>query len=979
MTQSFSSPFNGFRKLGRRRAGAGATVANQSVTFGALTTAGAVGAKPVNSLGAEVDLTGTPTLVGGSAGVYTASITSGRLAFTGAAGAPNGSIWRCTLAAGGTVDLTVDQVASARTVGSDAELTTWLGLSAANKQGTTCIVRFGDYRGVAQSVWNARLEGLASACVIRGERGTLRPIMGRMGAYNTTTTGLVQGRVTFEDLDIRATVALGDKRTTDAIGLAEMIATRNDNPIEDIIIRRCSFSGNAPIARLTAQRPAQVLIGVNMQRGTGLTVEDCDFSYITSGVFTSADNSTIRRNTFSYLFDDAIRAIPTGANTVLNTLSVTDNLMHNFIGDHGTHPDMFHMFANGGSQIDGVTYRGNVFYPGTESALAPAWPTAINSAGYTPDASLTAANISLDATFAQRFVYMDAVTPRTVTLINPTIPASNFDVCIQTWFDGTVTIDPAGFNVIDADNGNAAVVSPITFTAPWATIQIRLDATLNRWSLHRQGPVYQGVFSNAITDGIDNAAVDHNLFWIKENAVRQDGVNSSSWAVHQNTFLPAWPGDLNGNGTANETAEYGPEAADRFILFAGSGNLARGNISGSISGGSGLDADTASRNVTTNFNADLAALQTALGTGSSTIFPQSLTEAINLARPAASWWVTNCGVGCGLAPDAADDYYNFGQHGGAKGFRVTTPWFVQRPSVTVAPGGFNAAWFVPYGTVTSYNCEYRINGGSWTATTVTGTTATFAGAAVSDVVDVRIRAVNANGNGPWSPVQSVTVTVAGGGPITPAALRATYRDGVGTSSKTITTTTSATGNHPVLVAVMTRYGGAGNVLQDITATLNAVPMTRLTQHMAGGNFQIAWFWATSADVPSGTWDVVITNGTNVFNGVAVSILEMTNATDSQTGAVYGAANFNAASTTRTPTVTTANSGSLVFHGSVSQFALTGLTGTDVTLVDGTTNSGNTVTWAALAYEAAATPGAYDATFTQGTANGILAGSIEVRK
>jgi hypothetical protein len=282
--------------------------------------------------------------------------------------------------------------------------------------------------------------------------------------------------------------------------------------------------------------------------------------------------------------------------------------------------------------------------------------------------------------------------------------------------------------------------------------------------------------------------------------------------------------------------------------------------------------------------------------------PTTLTQAIEYARPKTA---AVLGYGAPLGLTAADDYYNYGQHPlEPRGYRATTPWHIRGLAVTPAGGGFSASWLAPadqsQGAVSGYVVEYAVNGGAFTVLTGwaegddnTDLTVTAnVSAAVDDSIVIRVRARNANGNGPVKTAPAIIVENEGDVTITPTALRAVYTDGVGAASKTITTTTSATGGSPVLVVVSMRYSGTGGVLQDISATLDGVGMTSITQQNSA-NFQLCAFWANAADVPSGTWDVVLSNGTASFNGVAVGVYEMPGALDDQTGAVIGTASVSA--------------------------------------------------------------------------------------
>ena len=88
------------------------TVADQTAEFGADTPAGQGGFRPVGSNGQAITLTSYQSLVSGNLGGYTPQISGGRLVFN-QAGAPHGAVLRCAHA-GGTIDLAVSEVNSAR-------------------------------------------------------------------------------------------------------------------------------------------------------------------------------------------------------------------------------------------------------------------------------------------------------------------------------------------------------------------------------------------------------------------------------------------------------------------------------------------------------------------------------------------------------------------------------------------------------------------------------------------------------------------------------------------------------------------------------------------------------------------------------------------------------------------------------------------------------------------------------------------------
>jgi hypothetical protein len=113
---------------------------SQAATFGAQTPAGTGGWRPQLASGAVESLVSYNSLTSGSLGVYTPSISSGRLVFSGGAGGPNGAVLRCTGASGRVYDVAVTQVANRRDYATNAEIVANksiaanLGLTAAIRQ-----------------------------------------------------------------------------------------------------------------------------------------------------------------------------------------------------------------------------------------------------------------------------------------------------------------------------------------------------------------------------------------------------------------------------------------------------------------------------------------------------------------------------------------------------------------------------------------------------------------------------------------------------------------------------------------------------------------------------------------------------------------------------------------------------------------------------------------------------------------------------
>ncbi|MDP3940170.1 MAG: hypothetical protein Q8R92_18805 [Deltaproteobacteria bacterium] len=116
-------------------------VLDQNAGFGALTLASSGGFKPIDTSNNEVALTSYDSLVSGSLGSYTPSISGGRLVFD-LAGAPDGAVLHCSHA-GGTVDLTISSEADTYSVASQADWNAVLDLTTATISGKTIKARPG--------------------------------------------------------------------------------------------------------------------------------------------------------------------------------------------------------------------------------------------------------------------------------------------------------------------------------------------------------------------------------------------------------------------------------------------------------------------------------------------------------------------------------------------------------------------------------------------------------------------------------------------------------------------------------------------------------------------------------------------------------------------------------------------------------------------------------------------------------------------
>lgn len=112
----------------------------QTASFGDTTAAGTGGWRPQLDSGAVESLTSYDSLVSGSLGSYTPTITSGRLNFTGGgAGAPNGAVLQCTGASGRVYNITIAEVANRRDYATNADIDAADTVSA--NLGLTLVIR----------------------------------------------------------------------------------------------------------------------------------------------------------------------------------------------------------------------------------------------------------------------------------------------------------------------------------------------------------------------------------------------------------------------------------------------------------------------------------------------------------------------------------------------------------------------------------------------------------------------------------------------------------------------------------------------------------------------------------------------------------------------------------------------------------------------------------------------------------------------
>lgn len=221
---------------GRFYGGSGGDTAIAAIAFfGDTTVAGTGGWRPQLASGAVESLTSYDSLESGSLGVYTPSISSGKLVFSGAAGAPDGAVLRCTGASGRVYDVTISEVANRRDIASDSEATTYKTIGA--NDGLTVSIRQN-----AQVAARSRLVagtdflsggsqgdldiGLTSPTTVSGEGAYVA------GEYHIHSwRGFHPSRITIDSL------IFADQTTASSLIIETTTSRRNQN----ITVKNCRF------------------------------------------------------------------------------------------------------------------------------------------------------------------------------------------------------------------------------------------------------------------------------------------------------------------------------------------------------------------------------------------------------------------------------------------------------------------------------------------------------------------------------------------------------------------------------------------------------------------------------------------------------------------------------------------------------------------------------------------------------------------
>jgi hypothetical protein len=334
--------------------GGGGSVSNQTATFGALTVAGRGGFKPVDSNGDTVALTTYNSLVSGSLGVYTPSISSGALVFSGAAGAPNAAVLRCSHA-GGTVDITISSLANYY-----SELPVMANIdSALSAIGATggkhILVRRGSVGNT--TAWNpAKFVNFASMVYIEGEG---LAASGKGTKFNSIYAPWVTG-LGFRNVEVDASggTDAGIGNSGDSIGRFD---------VEDCYIHGKVFDPTVVYTAATA--PGRSAAGVSLV-GRDCVVQRNLIEYCNYGVQTIVvDTITCRDNEVRFFFDDSSQFSYHGTSNTSGAKIYERNVCYSPIEVDGGHPDGLQIASGDTRTFTGWVIRQNVWFdtPGVSS------------------------------------------------------------------------------------------------------------------------------------------------------------------------------------------------------------------------------------------------------------------------------------------------------------------------------------------------------------------------------------------------------------------------------------------------------------------------------------------------------------------------------------------------------------------------------------------------------------------------------------
>jgi hypothetical protein len=395
------------------------------------------------------------------------------------------------------------------------------------------------------------------------------------------------------------------------------------------------------------------LVGILGHRLHDVIIRDNRFEGIVNGIILGGTDLLVEGNHMRHSWGDLLRISPQvlgdGACAETRGVIVRNNILSQIWANNRLHPDFVHLFASGNVSCDvaDVLIEGNIAFAGRDGLLQPDHPTGLEGGAPVPVPGLLP---------DENRVLHRLVGPGVTVLPEP--------VC-QEGVRGMIGVqrDVSSTGPIELRAASApfqlgrTLISSVTLTEPGETWRFlcRTDAESGQdyWQTMPGVPSLQGVFSNALpaAAAYSDITVRHNILWVTAPAgvsFRDDADRGIE--VVNNSFLRPWPGDLNGDGTANGSKDgFNPMFnSGRVIMGDKTGYSIRRNVTGfpdrfgDDSNDAGLRHDDAGRSVVARF---------AMGPGG-TFSPETAREAVALARPRADGLLAGRGLGAlGVTPD----------------------------------------------------------------------------------------------------------------------------------------------------------------------------------------------------------------------------------------------------------------------------------------------------------------------------------------
>jgi hypothetical protein len=296
---------------------------NREARFGAKTIAGAGAFRPTDSDGNVYDLTGYSSLVSGSLGSYSPSISGGGLRFTGGgAGAPAGAVLRCTHA-NGTIDITIGSLVA--NTYSAASLTEIDAAYKVCSLGDRIELRGGDHnttplravinRSTSPSgTWTGTsILSDGNWVVITRDPGSTHTI----GSLEINSAGGTNPRYArFDDLDFVSAFNADSNGigTGPSATVSGQFAILNSSSF--VALTNCRFRHTSPVTTATTG----AFRAISSTFNTNLWIEGNTVDGAQIGFIGYATDSVIRKNTFDRILGDAIQV------TNCNNLIVEGNV-----------------------------------------------------------------------------------------------------------------------------------------------------------------------------------------------------------------------------------------------------------------------------------------------------------------------------------------------------------------------------------------------------------------------------------------------------------------------------------------------------------------------------------------------------------------------------------------------------------------------------------------------------------------------------